>query len=175
MNGSRFLLSLRMTDTYFSAEEQYVRHAIARTERYLNECRWICKHVKQLNNLSHFTMGQLVKFHVDGLTEEVVTGWVALPSSGNSEAQRVPAAALLLNTDGVECPLGSTHEAVVTLANPDAGKLEVALLPWLLKSIKQRRGGQLDNSAMQVQKGQVISSSVVSMGNTRDIVVVALK
>ncbi|VDO02506.1 unnamed protein product [Rodentolepis nana] len=143
-----------MTDTYFSAEEQYVRHAIARTERYLNECRWICKHVKQLNNLSHFTMGQLVKFHVDGLTEEVVTGWVALPSSGNSEAQRVPAAALLLNTDGVECPLGSTHEAVVTLANPDAGKLEVALLPWLLKSIKQRRGGQLDNSAMQVQKGQ---------------------
>ncbi|VDN99051.1 unnamed protein product, partial [Rodentolepis nana] len=74
MNGSRFLLSLRMTDTYFSAEEQYVRHAVARTERYLNECRWICKHVKQLNNLSHFTMGQLVKFHVDGLTEEVVTG-----------------------------------------------------------------------------------------------------
>ncbi|VUZ49370.1 unnamed protein product, partial [Hymenolepis diminuta] len=129
MNDSRLLLSLRMADTFSSAEEQYVRCAVARVEQYLKECRWICKHVKHLNNLSHFTIGQLVKFHVDGLTEEVVTGWVALPPSAKSEAQRVPAAALLLNTDGVECPLGSIREAVVTLPNPDAGKLEVALLP----------------------------------------------
>lgn len=121
-------------------------------------------------------MGQVVKFHVDGLTEEVVTGWVALPSSSSKpETIRVPAAALLLNTDGVECPLGSVHEAVVTLPNPDAGKLEVALLPALLKSVKQRREGHFDDSTMQVRHGQVISSYVVSMGNTKDIIVVALK
>ncbi|KAM7537819.1 hypothetical protein Aperf_G00000063524 [Anoplocephala perfoliata] len=171
INGTRSLLSLRMIDTYTSAEEQYVKSAVARAEQYFEECRWI---FELLSHLAQFTLGQVVKFHVDGLTEEVVTGWVNLPSS-TSETQRVPAAALLLNTYEVDCALGGIYEAVVTLPNLDAGKLEVALLPWLLKSIKQRREGQFDSTAMQVRIGQVIPSSVVSMGNTRDVVVVALK
>lgn len=118
-------------------------------------------------------MGQVVKFHVDGFREEVVTGWVALPSS--TSETRVPAAALLLNTYEVGCALGGTYEGVITLLNLDAGRLEVTLLPWLLKSMKQRREGQFDSTAMQVRNGQIISSTVVSMGNARDIVVVALK
>lgn len=44
VNGSRLLLSLRMADTFSSAEEQYVRCAVVRAEQYLKECRWICKH-----------------------------------------------------------------------------------------------------------------------------------
>ncbi|CDS42957.2 NADP dependent isocitrate dehydrogenase [Echinococcus multilocularis] len=169
----RFLLSLRMMDTYSSAAEQYVEGAIARTHRYLDECRWICSHVKHLSQLSQFALGEVVHLQVDGVTEEAVTGTVA--TAANSGGGRVPAVALLLNTEEVECVAGGVYPAVVTLPNLEAGCLEVALLPWLLRGVRQRAGGQFAADAMQVRLGQSIDSSVVSLGNGRDVVVVALK
>lgn len=46
INGTRFLLSLRMIDTYTSAEEQYVKSAVTRAGQYFKECQWICRYGK---------------------------------------------------------------------------------------------------------------------------------
>ncbi|VDM31041.1 unnamed protein product [Hydatigera taeniaeformis] len=169
----RFLLSLRLMDTYTSAEEQYVEGAIAQTRRYLDECRWICSHVKDFSKMSNFALGEVVHLQVDGITEEAVTGRVSAVAGGDGD--RVPAAALLSNTEGVECVVGGVYPAVVTLPNLESGCLEVSLLPWLLRAVRQRTDGQFAADAMQVRPGQSIESSVVSLGNGRDVVVVALK
>uniref|UniRef100_A0A5K3EL14 S1 motif domain-containing protein n=3 Tax=Mesocestoides corti TaxID=53468 RepID=A0A5K3EL14_MESCO len=161
----RFLISLRMTDTYTCAAAQYVKSAVARAHEYLDECRWLCSRVSHLNQLSSFFIGDLVQMKVDGLTEELVTGTV----------NGVPAAVLLPNTAEVECAVGRTYPAVVTLVNLDASLLEVSLLPWLLRGIKQRTEGEFASNAMKVRVGQTVSSTVVSIGNARDVVVVALK
>ncbi|KAL5109761.1 hypothetical protein TcWFU_000971 [Taenia crassiceps] len=169
----RVLLSLRMMDTYSSAAEQYVEGAIARTHRYLDECRWICSHVRHLSQLSRFALGEVVHLQVDGVTEEAVTGTVTM--AADSGGGGVPAVAHLPNTEGVDCVVGRVYPAVVTLSNLESGCLEVALLPWLLHGIRQRADGQFAADAMQVRLGQSIDSSVVSVGNGRDVVVVALK
>lgn len=54
VNGTRLLLSLRMGDTYTSAEEQYVKGSIVRAEQYLKECKWLCKHGKSSSCLYVF-------------------------------------------------------------------------------------------------------------------------
>ncbi|VDK39989.1 unnamed protein product [Taenia asiatica] len=169
----RVLLSLRMMDTYSSAAEQYVEGAVARTHRYFDECRWICSHVRHLSQLSQFALGEVVRLQVDGVTEEAVTGTVT--AAADSGGGRVPAVALIPNTEGVECVVGRVYSAIVTLPNLESGFLEVALLPWLLRGVRQRADGQFAADAMQVRLGQSIDSSVVSLGNGRDVVVVALK
>ena len=105
--------------------------------------------MENLKPLSQFNLGQIVNFRVEELTENAVLGSVEIPGSTS-----VPAAALLPNTEGVECALGSVYPSVVTLPNLEAGRLEVALLPWLLSAIQQRIDGQLDSHSLQVSGGK---------------------
>ena len=92
--------------------------------------------------------GDLVQFRVAELTETAVEGTIEASSEKNTS---VAASALLPNTaDGVECSVGGLYSAVVTLPNPDSGRVEVALLPWLLKGVRQRVAGEFTADAMKV-------------------------
>lgn len=101
-----------------------------------------------LSQLSQFALGEVVHLHVDGVTEEAVTGTVAAAADGSGGG--APAVAFLSNTEGVECVVGHVYPAVVTLSNLESGCLEVALLPWLLRGVRQRVNGQFSADAMQV-------------------------
>ncbi len=59
----RFLVSLRMLDTYVSAEAQYTVTAVKQAERYLEECRWICANGESLSLLISHTLHHLAVIH----------------------------------------------------------------------------------------------------------------